>query len=152
MIGFILSKVGLLLILVVAGFAWWKGATAEREGALAVVIAWLITLALQALLPHNHQLRVIAAVDGLLALALLVVAFRHSSLWLGMAMVLQGGVLAVHSLALGEAISARQYYIALNLASSAMLWAIVFATIGSWMNRSRQAKASTPPPSGLAAA
>lgn len=152
MLGFILSKIGLLLIFAVAGFAWWKGGPGEREGALAVVLAWIITLGLQALTPPGFHLRVFLIVDGLLALAMLAIAFRHSSLWLGVAMLLQGGVLAIHSMALGQSISARNYYVALNLASSAMLWAIVFATIGSWINRSRRTKASPPPPSGLATA
>lgn len=149
MLGFILSKIGLLLIFGVAGFAWWKGGPGDREGALAVVVAWIVTLGLQALTPPGFHLRVFLVIDALLALAMLAIAFRHSSLWLGVAMLLQGGVLAIHSLALGQSISARNYYVALNLASSAMLWAIVFATIGSWMNRNRRAKAPSTQPSGF---
>ena len=153
MIGYILSKIGLLLIFAVAGFAWWKGGPGEREGAAAVIVAWIVVLAGEVLTPREFRFLMLTVVDGARAAALLMIAFRHSSLWLGIAMLLQGAVLAVHSLGLGKAISLREYYLALNLASTAMLWAIVFATIGSWINRSKRAAKEAPqPPAALASA
>ena len=153
MLGFILSKIGLVLIFAVAGFAWWKGGAGEREGALAVVVAWIVSLATQALSPVDNRLQMLAVVDGGLALAMLAIALRYTSVWLGIAMLLQGAVLAVHSLGLGKAINLREYYIALNLSSTAMLLAMVFATIGSWIKRSkRTAKVAPAPPSALAGA
>lgn len=151
--GFLLSKIGLLLIFAVAGFAWWKGGQGERTGAAAVVVAWIVALAVQSLTAGYGQMVALTAVDGLLALAMLFIAFSYSSLWLGVAMVLQGGVLAVHSIALGGGLSSRDYFIALNLTSTAMLWAMVFATVGSWINRSRtEAKDAPSPPAALAGA
>jgi hypothetical protein len=145
MLEFLLSKIGLVLIFGIAGFAWWKGGPGERAGATAVIVAWIVALAVQGMTRDFNQMLMLTVVDGLLALAMLVIAVSYSSLWLGVAMVLQGAVLAVHSIALGGGLTLRQYYIDLNVASSAMLWAMLFATIASWRGRSKRASRRAEP-------
>lgn len=157
MLGLIISKIGLLTLVFTLILAWAKGAPGDRAGATAVAVGWIVALALQPLLPHDEQLLMLTFVDGALAAAMLVIAIRYSSLWLGIAMLLQGGVLALHSVALGGGISARNYFVALNISSFSMLFAIIAATVASWLHRRREAtrtlaKTAPRPPVAMAGA
>jgi len=138
-------------------FAWFKGGIGERAGATAVAIAWIGSVATPALFPAGLQPVILLMLDVLLAAALLMIAIRYSSRWLGAAMLLQAFMLAIHAEQLGEdgGMGRITYFIILNAASAAMLLTIIASTVGAWTKRARerrQAAAHPGPPSILPAA
>ena len=75
-------------------FAFAKGGAPERIGA-AVILANLIAGGVNEALLHDQ--RIILCIDGLTAVALLVVAVRYANLWLGMVMLLYGLQFSLHA-------------------------------------------------------
>lgn len=154
--GSIAAQIGLLTLVGTCLFAWAKGGSGERAGAAAVAVAWIGSLAVQALLPRGIHAIPLLLFDVALAAALLIIAIRYSSLWLGAAMLLQGFVLAVHAEALSDSDTRNMtYVVVLNLASYVMLLAIIASTAGAWIKRNKAraaATASAPPPPGVATA
>ena len=138
----LISQIGLLLLIGACLFAWLKGGPAERAGASLIGAAWIGSLAVQALTTSSTHEIYLLIFDFLLAFGLLGIAIRFASLWLGVAMLLQGIVLALHAESMsGWSLNLRQYIIALNLCSAGMLLAIVGATAAYWF-RSSNARGS----------
>jgi hypothetical protein len=75
-------------------FALVKGGVAERIGA-GIILANLVAGEVQEALYHNQIL--VLCIDGLTALALLGVAIRYASFWLGGVMLLCGLQFALHA-------------------------------------------------------
>ncbi len=148
MSGFI-SQIGLILLACTCLFAWLKGGSAERAGASLIGGAWVASLCVQALTPGATHEIFLLIFDFLLAFGLLAMAIRYASLWLGVAMILQGVILALHSEALsGWSLNLRQYVIALNVCSIGMLAPIAWATAVQWVRSARAggARNDAPPP------
>lgn len=142
----ILSQIGLVLLIGACLFAWTKGDPAERIGAAMVAVAWIVGLALQAFIRRDMVSAAPAALDVALAVGLLVVAIRYSSMWLGVAMLLQSAVLFLHAERLAGGIGPHNYFVGLNVTGAAMLLAIVIGAALSWRKRSRAGRPNVSPP------
>ena len=151
----LISQIGLLLLTGACLFAWLKGGPAERAGASLIGAAWVGSLAVQSLTPAASHEIYLLIFDFLLAFGLLAIAIRFASFWLGVAMVLQGLVLALHAESMsGWSLNLRQYIISLNLCSAGMLLAVVVATAAYWLRSSRADRPNdaAPPPAMPSAA
>jgi hypothetical protein len=82
---FAISYTLIFFVLITCVFAFVKGGLAERVGA-AVILANLVAGVLNEAQLHDQLITL--AIDGLTALALLVVAVRFASFWLGGVMLL----------------------------------------------------------------
>lgn len=145
------SQVALAALLMICGFAIWKGSEALRAGAVLIVATWFVTLAASAITRSYVPAISFLASDGILAAGLLFLAVRYSNWWMGAAMLLQSLSLALHAgyFAAEQAdLSAhvlRQYILGKNLASLAMLLVLLAATVVTILRRrSRDAAAPTP--------
>lgn len=143
------SQVALAALLVVCGFAIWKGSEALRAGAVLIIATWFVTLAASAVTRSYVPATAFLASDGILAVGLLFLALRYSNWWMGAAMLLQSLSLALHAgyfAAERADLSAhvlRNYILGKNLASAAMLLVILAATAASVLRR-RARRASEP--------
>lgn len=121
--------------------AWRWGGRAERSGAL-LVLTTFVTVVLVGLI-HGKELvqGLYLALDGLMALGLLMLALRHATRWLGIAVLLQGVQFSLHAYYL---VGARRYdniYILVNnLVSTGVLICILVGTFLAWRRRDRSAK------------
>jgi hypothetical protein len=138
-------QIGLLLLAVTCGFAWFKGGPGERAGATAVAVAWVASLAVQTFAVASLQPVALLLFDLALAASLLIIAIRYASRWLGTAMLLQAFMLAMHAEQLGDdgGMGRITYVVILNAASAAMLLTIVASTVGAWVKRARQQRADS---------
>jgi hypothetical protein len=117
-------------------FALAKGSAAEKLGAAWVLVIDLASDAAIALSYPNPPQIVLFGLDFLLAAGLLALAIRYSSLWLGIAMLLQATALCAHALRLtGDGPNALTWMILNNVISELMLVCIVIATAISWRAR-----------------
>jgi hypothetical protein len=130
--------VGLLLV---TTLSLLKGGAAERCGAALI---WAVNVASDVAFALNSQQApqyALFYLDLLLAIGLLAIAFRFSSVWLGAAMLLQSVILFTHALALDDgAISALGFVITNNVVSNLMYACLLGATLMSWRGRDRPAE------------
>jgi hypothetical protein len=121
--------------------AWRWGGRPERSGAL-LVLTTFVAVVLVGLI-HGKELvqGLYLALDGLMALGLLLLALRHATRWLGIAVLLQGVQFSLHAYYL---VGARRYdnvYILVNnLVSTGVLICILVGTFLAWRRRDRPAK------------
>ena len=105
------------------------GGRAERAGTLCILIANIaaeIAIVLQRPAYPSHT---IFAIDLGLAVALLIIAIRYSSLWLGAAMLLQSVALYSHSIVMSGSELSQSVYVDLNTyLTLAMMLCILIAT------------------------
>lgn len=132
---------------VVCLLALWKGAGAERHGALTLIISIPVQLAiiwaLKAL--GTDRLTVAVYTDIVLSfgigLSFMAAAMRFQSPWLGVAFMLQGIELGISSWVLGADFLAhrRVYFMSLNVISLATLMVLLCATVGTILVRRKRA-------------
>ena len=139
------SQLGALLLLACCALAWWRGGAAERWGAGVIlatnILADVFLVASYPSYPYFAEFMP----DLALALGLLVIAIRFSSLWLGSAIMLQGAGLALYGLRTLSGNARDAHYIHwMNMLSSLMLMSIVAGTIASWRRRSRSKARKSP--------
>lgn len=85
------------VILGVTLFAWARGSLAERAGAAANLVAALLVPLAHAGLAADAVPLALLTIDGLLAVAFLVLALRFASLWVGAALVFQAVQFGLHA-------------------------------------------------------
>ena len=136
-----ISQAASVFLVLTCAYAWLKGAPAERQGAIVLLICNLAGDMILALtFPHPPGVLMLGA-DFVLAAALLGLAILHSSLWLGAAMLLQSVALCIHAFVLGgDGPQPVQFIIANNIISQLMLVCIIVATTLSWLARSRRSQ------------
>jgi hypothetical protein len=129
----------------VAAFSAVRGAPAERYGAALILVINVISdLAMAIVSPHVPQM-VLFWLDFLLALGLLLITFRYSSLWLGGAMLLQSLMLFMHAMALGgDELSSYAFMYVNNGVSWLMYLCLFGATLMSWHSTRRARRAKKP--------
>jgi hypothetical protein len=133
-----LPMIGWAATLAVLAFAWWKGGSAERYGASLKLITSLVAFAVHHLLNQETISVALLVADGVLAVGFLILAIRYSSLWIGAAMLLQGGQFSLHAFYLvAELPRDRLYAIANNLVTLAILLCILAGTVIAWRARMR---------------
>jgi hypothetical protein len=137
----IYTQLAVIALAICCGLALLKGGPAERAGAALISITWVAVLAASAATQSYVPAIAFLASDAVLAVGLLILAIRYSSWWLGAAMLLQGVGLSLHAAHFAavrdeESISVLNLYIlGKNLASMAVLLAILAGTLASWRQR-----------------
>ncbi len=140
--GPLLVQLELSLMLVTCVFGLLKGGAAERVGSLAILAAYVGDNVAVSLNLHHFPTFWVFVSDFALAGALLFIAIRYTSLWLGCAMLLQSISLCSYALAAsGDGLHNRSYVILNNSLSLLMLACIIAGTIVSWRKRIRLRKA-----------
>jgi hypothetical protein len=131
-----ISIAGWVILALTCLFAWIKGALPEKLGA-----SWLLALnmsgdaVMAATYPHTPQVTMFS-LDLILALGLLLLAIRYTSLWLGAAMILQSIALLGHGIRLGhEGPDTYTWMVINDLITQAMQGCLVAATAMSWWSR-----------------
>jgi len=132
---------GWALTLGVIALAWWRGGSPERLGALALLVAALVALTVNLVASPAARPILLLADEGVLGLVFLMLAFRHASAWLGVAMILQAIQFSLHAYYfVGELPHDRTYAIVNNLDTLGVLICILAGTLIAWRKRSRLAK------------
>jgi len=132
------SQLILGLIVFSAAFAWWKGGSPERVGAMFNGVICLGVTILQAVIHQSAGTLPILAADGVLAVGFLVLALRYATLWLGAAMLLQGLAFSMHSALLLEVVEPSiAYYATMNIMSLGVILSIIVGTAQAWITRVR---------------
>jgi hypothetical protein len=144
------SEAALAAMLFVCGFAIWKGDRAERAGALLIAATWVVTLVASAITQRYAEATAFLASDGLMAVGLLILAIRYSSLWMGAAMLVQAVVLSFHAAwftavqATDQAAVSKStlqlYILGKNLGSILLLVIILAATVFAIIKRNRKGR------------
>lgn len=133
-----LPMIGWAATLAVLAFAWWRGGSAERYGASLKIATSLVALAIHHLFNQETISVALLVADGILAVGFLILAIRYSSLWIGVAMLLQAGQFSLHAYYLVSELQRDRFYaIANNLVTLAILLCIVAGTVLAWRARSR---------------
>lgn len=134
----LVSQIVLGLVLLSVAFAWWKGGSPERVGALFNGVVCLGVTVFQTLTHQAYGTLPILVADGLIAVAFLILAIRFASLWLGTAMLLQAIGFCMHSALLMNLVTpGYAYYAAMNIMSLGVLLSILLGTAYAWAVRPR---------------
>jgi hypothetical protein len=142
----LLLQAEIILIFVCCALGILRGGPAERIGALAILSSYVIADVALGLAGPRFPITTIFLVDFVLALTLLAVALRYSSLWLGCAMLLQSIALCSQGLAFGgDGLGAHEQLWLNNCVSMLMMACILAGSISAWRRRN---KAQTPTSSG----
>lgn len=134
----LLTKIEIALMAGACALSLLRGGAAERWGAALIVGVYILAdISIFVAFPHFPTI-INFGLDFGLAVGLLVVAIRFSSLWLGGAMMLQSIALCSYGLtASGDGLQVRSYIVLNNVLSLLMLGCIVAGTVGSWRRRLR---------------
>src|SRR3990167_6537792 len=134
--------VGWSVLLGVFALAWFRGGRAEQYGASLKLATSLIALAVHHLLKQGAISGALLTADGVLAVGFLALAIRYSSLWIGVAMLLQAGQFSLHAWYLVNALQRDRFYaVANNLVTVGILACILVGTLISWRRRAKAATA-----------
>lgn len=147
MISFLLLHASTIFAAIACGMAWLKGGPAEREAAVLLAAAWIVSIAAQifctrAWLHHAMVAEpyLIAAVDTLVGAGFVILMLRHAARWLGAAVLVQGAALALHAAFLtGDGLNGRTYVAQVNALGGVLLILLLGATLAVWVRRSRSA-------------
>jgi hypothetical protein len=123
-------------------FAFIRGAEPERIGAGVIFANLLLTLGGQAFIPEPETAFSVAqlTLDAVTALALLVLAVRYASLWLGAVMMLYALQFALHAFySVTERPRDMLHAIVNNVDFFAVSLCLVIGTAASWRRRVRAA-------------
>ena len=116
-----------------------KGGAPERWGAGVMVAEWTAELVVDNFFSAGDvAVAPTIILDAALAFALLSLALRYGRLWLGLAMILQSVMLALHAFALSDdSPGYLAYATALNLLTCAVVLNLLSATLSAWRKRAR---------------
>ncbi len=79
--------------------------------------------------------------DAALAIGFLVVALRFAKMWLGVAMLMQSGELALHGAVMGDwGLPFFEYIMLNNFLSFGLVLLLAGATATAWIQRTQQAR------------
>ena len=126
------------LIFTVA-FAFYRGEASDKAGAGLILLVYVLADILLAVTFPRFPTLLMMMLDFSLAVGLLALALKYSSIWLGIAMLLQSIALASHAFRLeGFGLGAIQEVILNNGLSNLMLVCIIAATTASWRVRRKR--------------
>ena len=150
----IINQIEFLAMGMTCLFAFAKGGFVEKAAAVLVSINWVLSLGLSVVLAglFSRQIEELTflGVDALTAIGLLILALRFANIWLGVAMLVQSGALALHGAVMGDwGLGFRNYMIFNNLLSLGLLALLICATAAAWLGRSRR-RANLPADAGVA--
>ena len=125
----IYTQLGLISLVLTCVFAWWKGGAPERLGTLVVAVVWIGADILRGLSGELMPTAVMFASDILMALGLLFIAVRYSSIWVGLAMMFESFCFALHAVQLDDADAPRWHGMIVYLLLNNILNHLVLATL-----------------------
>jgi hypothetical protein len=133
-----------LFALAVWVFAFWRGGLAERWGAAIIMINHLLTLLLAFAVGHAQgpiNLLAQLSLDGVTAIALLLVLLRFGRAWLGVAMLLYAAQFTLQSVYLVAELKKDYLHVLLNnLNFVAIHLSLVVGTTQHWFRSARPAR------------
>ena len=129
----------LIALVLICGLALTRGGAPERAGALLVAFDWGLLAAWRGLAGGPAPEMAMLASDLVLASGFLVLALRFASLWLGVAMLLQAGALALHLVRISEAATEATgpYVLEAQATGYAVLALLGVAAVAAWRRRGR---------------
>ena len=134
----LIVQMGLVLVIASCAFALFRGGSAERWGSLLIIADYVAADVAMLLDWPRFPVTAVFVLDFILAVALLIVAIRFSSLWLGAAMMLQSIALCSYGLAAtGDGLHGVGYIRLNNILSFTMYGCVIAGTIASWRKRIR---------------
>jgi hypothetical protein len=117
------------------------GGRAERIGGIIILVNLLLSVGGNAIFPRETDNIFDLSTDGVTALALLLVAIRFASLWLGAVMLLYAAQFSIHSYYLVTATMSDFYFVwAGNITFMLITSTLVVATALAWRRKARPAK------------
>ncbi|MCR5874186.1 hypothetical protein LRS10_08445 [Phenylobacterium sp. J426] len=135
--------VQLLLALIVLGCAFgvWKGDLPERVGALIILLNAALTLAVGGLLDDHVGYLFNMVLDGVTAVAFLLMTTQWGRLWLGAAMLIYAAQFALRSYYLVTDRPHDNLHALINNANfMALVICVVVGTIVAWRRRAALAR------------
>jgi hypothetical protein len=130
------SQIGAVLIVLVVGFAFWKGEEPERIAAGAYGFGWIASLIVQDDSAQYNTLLSVALIDLIMLIVLCALIWKARRNWLVWAAALQLLILATHVLTLVDLRpSIAAYIFVINLAGLGVLLSIAVGTFWVWQER-----------------
>jgi hypothetical protein len=130
-----------VLVLAICIFAWIKGDRPERLGIVFVLVAALAAMGVHEFAPLDWQPMLLLADEAALAMAFLFLALRYTSVWLGVAMLLQAVQFSLHAYYLvAERPHDRLYSTINNIDTLGVLICILAGAMLAWRRRGQLAK------------
>lgn len=121
--------------------AWRWGGRAERSVATLLLATFVIVVVTGLALGSELHQGVYLTLDGLLAVGLLFLALRHATLWLGVAVLLQGVQFSLHAYYLVQGKRYDNLYILVNnLVSMGVLICVLTGVGMAWRKRRATAR------------
>ena len=133
-----LVLIGWFLLVATCFTAWRWGGKAERHGTILVLVI-TVGFAVAGALPNKDLVRALyLALDGVLALGLLLLALKHATTWLGVAVLSQGVQFSLHAYYLvADKRYDRFYAMVNNLVTLTVLCCLL---VGAFLRRRKVAK------------
>lgn len=132
---------GWAVLLAIFLAAVFKGGPAEKSGAALVLVASIATMSVHLIAAKITHSYLLLAIDGLTAVAFLLIALRFTSAWIGVAVLLLAAQFSLHAYYLvAERPHDRLYSIVNNLNTLGVLGSILVGTLIAWRKRARLAK------------
>jgi Flp pilus assembly protein protease CpaA len=163
------TQMGLITLLLVSCFAWWKGGIPERLGTLILCISAFSDDFARAFTGELTPTTMLFLSDAILSTGFLYIAIRYSSLWLGAAMMFQGLAFAFHAMQMIDGDAPRWhgmilYLLVHNILSYLLMASLAAGTVATILKRRANAREKalsearmarrlarlTPPPTPLA--
>lgn len=130
------SQIGAVVIVLVVGFAFWKGEEPEKIAAGAYGFGWIASMIVQddsALYDTQWSM---AAIDVVMLIVLCVLIWKARRNWLVWAAAMQLLIVATHALTVVDLRpSVSAYIFVINLAGIGVLVAIAVGTFWVWQER-----------------
>ncbi|QUD86616.1 hypothetical protein [Phenylobacterium montanum] len=101
------TQFGLGLLTLTCAYAWWKGGRAEKLGMMVVAGCWIGSDLLRAISGELIPTVILFGADAAFSIGLLIIAIRYASVWVGMAMLLESMLFALHGIQLDDADAPR---------------------------------------------
>lgn len=128
-------------MIAVSAYAWWRGGWVERVVAVANVLAWIATIAVQNRTNWVDPQWGMFAVDVLFLALLLALVVRSTSTWIMPAAAFQLLAVVTHAAIIAdEGVRARAYITALILWSYLVLISLAVGTHLRWRFSARPAR------------
>jgi hypothetical protein len=143
MVHSLISQIALCTLFAVSAFAFLKGGIAERCGAALICLSWLggdsISFLSRNLLSRQSFELTLLIMDAALAIGFLAIALRFAKLWLGFAMLMQSGELALHGAVMGDwGLPFFEYIMFNNFLSFGLVLLLAGATATAWFQRTHK--------------
>lgn len=133
--------VGWTVLVAILAMAWLRGGQAERLGSLLVLVAAVIAIAVHVAGREDLKPMLLLGDEAFLAVGFLLLALRYTSVWLGVAMLLQAAQFSLHAYYLvAERPHDRLYSTINNIDTLGVLACILVGTLLAWRKRAGAAK------------